>query len=63
MEDAIRGREVALVINSPEDEQSQYDDAYVRRAAIMNGVPYFGLPKETTRAGGIVLPCAFAAAA
>ena len=38
--DAIRRREVALVINSPEDEQSQYDDAYVRQAAIMNGVPY-----------------------
>ena len=46
VEDAIRGREVALVINSPDDEQSQYDDAYVRRAAIMNGVPY-----TTTLAG------------
>jgi carbamoyl-phosphate synthase large subunit len=46
VEDAIRSREVALVINSPEDEQSQYDDAYVRRAAIMNGVPY-----TTTLAG------------
>ena len=44
--DAIRRREVALVINSPEDEQSQYDDAYVRQAAIMNGVPY-----TTTLAG------------
>ena len=46
VEDAIRSRQVALVINSPEDEQSQYDDAYVRRAAIMNGVPY-----TTTLAG------------
>ena len=48
VEDAIRSREICLVINSPQDEQSQQDDAYVRRAAIMHGVPY-----TTTLAGAI----------
>ena len=46
VEDAIRNREVVLVVNSPLDEQSQHDDLHVRRAAIMNGVPY-----TTTLAG------------
>ncbi len=46
VEDAIRSREVVLVVNSPLDEQSQHDDLHVRRAAIMNGVPY-----TTTLAG------------
>jgi carbamoyl-phosphate synthase large subunit len=46
VEDAIRSREVVLVLNSPLDEQSQHDDLHVRRAAIMNGVPY-----TTTLAG------------
>jgi carbamoyl-phosphate synthase large subunit len=46
IEDAIRSREVSLVINTPQDEQSQYDDFAVRRAAIMNSVPY-----TTTLAG------------
>jgi carbamoyl-phosphate synthase large subunit len=46
VEDAIRSRMVALVINSPLDEQSQYDDYAVRRAAIMNNIPY-----TTTLAG------------
>ena len=40
VEDAIRSHEVALVINTPLDEQSQLDDFHVRRAAIMNQVPY-----------------------
>jgi len=46
IEDAIRSRQVSLVINTPQDEQSQYDDFAVRRAAIMNSVPY-----TTTLAG------------
>jgi carbamoyl-phosphate synthase large subunit len=46
VEDAIRSREVVLVVNSPLDEQSRHDDLHVRRAAIMNGVPY-----TTTLAG------------
>ena len=46
VEDAIRNRAVALVINSPQDEPSQHDDYVVRRAAIMNNIPY-----TTTLAG------------
>jgi len=40
VEDAIRSHDIDLVVNSPLDEQSQYDDVAVRRAAIMNGIPY-----------------------
>ena len=46
VEDAIRSKMVDLVINSPQGEPSQYDDYVVRRAAIMNNVPY-----TTTLAG------------
>ena len=46
VEDAIRNRSIALVINTPLDEPSQYDDFVVRRAAVMNSVPY-----TTTLAG------------
>ena len=46
VEDAIRSHMVKLVINSPLDENSQYDDFVVRRAAIMNNIPY-----TTTLAG------------
>jgi len=46
VEDAIRSHVVKLVVNSPLDEQSQHDDFAVRRAAIMNGIPY-----TTTLAG------------
>jgi len=46
IEDAIRSHMVDLIINTPKDEQSQYDDYAVRRAAIMNNVPY-----TTTLAG------------
>jgi len=46
VEDAIRSNMVGLVINSPLDESSQYDDVMVRRAAIMNNIPY-----TTTLAG------------
>jgi carbamoyl-phosphate synthase large subunit len=48
VEDAIRSREISLVINSPQDEQSQHDDAYVRRSAILHGVPY-----TTTLSGAV----------
>ena len=40
VEDAIRSHMVALVVNTPLDRQSQFDDFVVRRAAIVNGVPY-----------------------
>jgi carbamoyl-phosphate synthase large subunit len=46
VEDAIRSRLIHLVINSPQDGPAQYDDYVVRRAAIMNNIPY-----TTTLAG------------
>jgi len=46
VEDAIRSKDIAFVINTPQDEPSQYDDFLVRRAAVMNSVPY-----TTTLAG------------
>ncbi len=48
VEDAIRSHEVNLVINTPLDAPSQYDDFVVRRAAIMNNIPY-----TTTMAGAV----------
>ena len=46
IEDAIRSKMVDLVINSPQDDPSQRDGYVVRRAAIMNNIPY-----TTTLAG------------
>ncbi|MEE3259198.1 MAG: carbamoyl-phosphate synthase large subunit [Candidatus Latescibacterota bacterium] len=46
IEDEIRSRHIDLIINTPLDETSQYDDFVVRRAAVMNNVPY-----TTTLAG------------
>ena len=46
IEDAIRSKMVDLVINSPQDDPSQRDGYLVRRAAIMNNIPY-----TTTMAG------------
>ena len=54
VEDAIRSREIVLVVNSPLDEQSQHDDLHVRRAAIMSGIPYTTtLAGATAAAAGI----------
>ena len=38
--DAIVNHEVALVINTPLDEEAQRDELYLRRAAVERGVPY-----------------------
>ena len=46
IEDAIRSRQIDLIINTPLDEPSHYDDFAVRRAAVVTGVPY-----TTTMAG------------
>jgi carbamoyl-phosphate synthase large subunit len=46
VEDAIRSNLIDLVINTPQDVPSQYDDQVVRRAAILHNVPY-----TTTMAG------------
>ena len=46
VEDAIRSNLIDLVINTPQDAPSQFDDQVVRRAAILHNVPY-----TTTMAG------------
>ena len=38
--DAIKNHEIQLVINTPAGKLSQYDDSYIRKAAIKYKVPY-----------------------
>jgi carbamoyl-phosphate synthase large subunit len=38
--DAIKNREIQLVINTPAGKLSKYDDSYIRKAAIRHKVPY-----------------------
>jgi carbamoyl-phosphate synthase large subunit len=38
--DAIKNKEIQLVINTPSGKLSRYDDSYIRKAAINYRVPY-----------------------
>ena len=38
--DSIKNGEIGLVINTPSGRQSQYDDSYIRKAAIKYKIPY-----------------------
>jgi carbamoyl-phosphate synthase large subunit len=38
--DAIMNGEIQLVINTPAGKQSEYDDSYIRKAAIKHKIPY-----------------------
>ncbi|MBN2514486.1 MAG: carbamoyl-phosphate synthase large subunit [Deltaproteobacteria bacterium] len=38
--DGIKNKEILLVINTPSGRMSQYDDSYIRKAAIKYKVPY-----------------------
>jgi carbamoyl-phosphate synthase large subunit len=38
--DAIKNREIQLVINTPVGKLSQYDDSYIRKSAIKYKVPH-----------------------
>lgn len=38
--DAITNREIQLVINTPSGKLSQYDDSYIRKAAVKYKIPY-----------------------
>jgi len=38
--DAIKNNQIQLIINTPIGKQSQYDDSYIRKAAIKYKVPY-----------------------
>ncbi|WP_425514121.1 ATP-grasp domain-containing protein [Geobacter grbiciae] len=38
--DAIKNREIQLVVNTPAGKQSAHDDSYIRKAAIANKIPH-----------------------
>ncbi|MBN2138950.1 MAG: carbamoyl-phosphate synthase large subunit [Sedimentisphaerales bacterium] len=38
--DAIKNNEIQLIINTPVGKRSQYDDSYIRKAAISYKIPY-----------------------
>jgi len=38
--DAIKNREIQLVVNTPAGKLSQYDDSYIRKSAIKYKIPY-----------------------
>ncbi len=40
IEDAIRNGEIQLVVNTPAGKSSEFDDSYIRKAAIRHSVPY-----------------------
>lgn len=42
--DAIKTRQVDLVINTPSGQQGQMDDGYIRKAAIQYNIPYISTP-------------------
>ena len=52
--DGIMNKEIQLVINTPIGKQRQYDDSYIRKAAIKYKVPYITtLPAALASAKGI----------
>ncbi|MFC1990105.1 carbamoyl-phosphate synthase large subunit [Chloroflexota bacterium] len=56
--DAIMNREIQLVINTPSGKRSQYDDSYIRKAAIKYKVPYITtLAAAVASAKGIAAHC------
>jgi carbamoyl-phosphate synthase large subunit len=40
IEDAIKNGEIVLVVNTPSGKASEFDDSYIRKAAIRHRVPY-----------------------
>ncbi len=40
IEDAIKNRDIQLVVNTPAGKTSEFDDSYIRKAAIKHRVPY-----------------------
>ncbi|MFC1593140.1 carbamoyl-phosphate synthase large subunit, partial [Candidatus Omnitrophota bacterium] len=56
--DAIMNGEIQLVINTPSGKLSQYDDSYIRKAAIKYRVPYITtLAAANAAARGIAVYC------
>jgi carbamoyl-phosphate synthase large subunit len=48
--DGIKNREIHLIINTPSGKLSQYDDSYIRKAAIQYKVPYITTVAAATAA-------------
>jgi carbamoyl-phosphate synthase large subunit len=56
--DAIKNKEIQLVINTPAGKLSQYDDSYIRKAAIKYKVPYItSLTAALAASKGIATYC------
>ncbi|MBP1708117.1 MAG: carbamoyl-phosphate synthase, large subunit, partial [Chloroflexi bacterium] len=56
--DAIKNKEIQLVINTPAGKRSKYDDSYIRKAAIKYKVPYITtLTAALAAARGIAAYC------
>ncbi len=57
--DAIKNKEIQLVINTPSGKLSKYDDSYLRKAAIKYKVPYItSMTAAMAAARGITAYCA-----
>jgi carbamoyl-phosphate synthase large subunit len=56
--DAIKNKEIQLVINTPAGKLSKYDDSYIRKSAIKYKVPYITtLTAAMAAAKGIAAYC------
>ena len=57
--DAIKNKEIQLVINTPSGKLSKYDDSYIRKTAIKYKVPYItSLTAAMAAVRGIAAYCA-----
>jgi carbamoyl-phosphate synthase large subunit len=57
--DAIKNKEIKLVINTPAGKLSKYDDSYIRKSAIKYKVPYItSLTAALAAIRGITAYCA-----
>jgi len=44
IEDAVKNGEIQLVVNTPAGKSSEFDDSYIRKAALRHKVPYITTP-------------------
>ena len=50
IEDAIKNGDIHLVVNTPAGKSSEFDDSYIRKAAIRHKVPYITTTAAATAA-------------
>jgi len=55
--DAIKNKEIQLVINTPAGKLSKYDDSYIRKAAVKYKVPYITTLAAATAAAKGIAAC------